>query len=158
MVDAPPWGAPGWRVLPRGFFDRPVLAVAPALLACVLVHDTEDGVVAVQLAEVEAYRGGGGTGAIVVNRLTVVAASDSAAQEYVRSTLESYARPGQSVTEVIDDVAVIGTPDQVVRQLERYAAIGVTHVFARLSLDDMPSEVARATIELMGRDVIPRFK
>jgi len=56
-VDAPPWGAPGWRVLPRGFFDRPVLAVAPALLGCVLVHDTEDGVVAVQLAEVEAYRG-----------------------------------------------------------------------------------------------------
>jgi DNA-3-methyladenine glycosylase len=52
-----PWGAAGWRVLSRQFFDRPVLPVAPALLGCVLVHETGDGVVAVQLAEVEAYRG-----------------------------------------------------------------------------------------------------
>jgi DNA-3-methyladenine glycosylase len=44
-------------VLPRQFFDRPVLLVAPALLGCVLVHETDDGVVAVRLAEVEAYRG-----------------------------------------------------------------------------------------------------
>jgi len=51
------WGAAGWRVLPRQFFDRPVLSVAPALLGCVLVHETEEGLVAVQLAEVEAYRG-----------------------------------------------------------------------------------------------------
>jgi len=44
-------------VLPRAFFDRPVLSVAPALLGCVLAHETEDGLVAVMLAEVEAYRG-----------------------------------------------------------------------------------------------------
>jgi DNA-3-methyladenine glycosylase len=46
-----------WNVLPRAFFDRPVLAVAPALLGCVLAHETEEGLVAVMLAEVEAYRG-----------------------------------------------------------------------------------------------------
>ncbi len=46
-----------WSVLPRGFFDRPVLTVAPALLGCVLAHETEHGLVAVMLAEVEAYRG-----------------------------------------------------------------------------------------------------
>jgi len=46
-----------WSVLPRAFFDRPVLAVAPALLGCVLAHETEEGLVAVMLAEVEAYRG-----------------------------------------------------------------------------------------------------
>ncbi len=57
LDQALPWGAVGWRVLPRQFFDRPVLSVAPALLGCVLVHETQDGVVAVQLAEVEAYRG-----------------------------------------------------------------------------------------------------
>jgi DNA-3-methyladenine glycosylase len=47
--------APG--LLPRDFFDRPVLEVAPDLLGCVLRHETPDGVVAVQLTEVEAYAG-----------------------------------------------------------------------------------------------------
>ena len=45
------------EVLPRSFFDRPVLTVAPALLGCVLAHETDDGLVAVEIAEVEAYRG-----------------------------------------------------------------------------------------------------
>jgi DNA-3-methyladenine glycosylase len=44
-------------VLPRGFFDRPVLTVAPALLGCVLAHQTEAGLVAAEIVEVEAYRG-----------------------------------------------------------------------------------------------------
>jgi DNA-3-methyladenine glycosylase len=48
-------GGPG--VVPREFFDRPVLTVAPALLGCVLAHETDDGLVAVEIAEVEAYRG-----------------------------------------------------------------------------------------------------
>jgi DNA-3-methyladenine glycosylase len=57
-VNAPRSWSPGsWSVLPRAFFDRPVLSVAPALLGCVLEHDTEEGLVAVMLAEVEAYRG-----------------------------------------------------------------------------------------------------
>ncbi len=45
------------EVLPRGFFDRPVLTVAPALLGCVLAHQTADGLVAAEIVEVEAYRG-----------------------------------------------------------------------------------------------------
>jgi DNA-3-methyladenine glycosylase len=41
--------------LPRAFFDRPVLDVAPDLLGAVVVH----GDVAVRLTEVEAYDGAG---------------------------------------------------------------------------------------------------
>jgi hypothetical protein len=41
--------------------------------------------------------------------------------------------------------------------LERYQAAGVTHIMTRLSMDDTPPEVARRTIDLLGRDVIPRF-
>lgn len=47
----------GWEVLHRGFFDRPVLTVAPELLGCVLMHETADGLVAAEIVEAEAYRG-----------------------------------------------------------------------------------------------------
>lgn len=43
--------------LPRGFFDRPVLEVAPDLLGRLVVHDTADGPVTARLTEVEAYDG-----------------------------------------------------------------------------------------------------
>ncbi len=41
----------------RDFFARPSVLVAPDLLGCVLEHETADGLVAVELTEVEAYAG-----------------------------------------------------------------------------------------------------
>lgn len=43
--------------LPRSFFDRPVLEVAPDLLGRILVRTTPDGPIVVRLTEVEAYDG-----------------------------------------------------------------------------------------------------
>ena len=43
--------------LPREFFDRAALEVAPDLLGCMLRHETADGPVAVMITEVEAYAG-----------------------------------------------------------------------------------------------------
>jgi DNA-3-methyladenine glycosylase len=43
--------------IPREFFARPSVPVAPDLLGCVLEHETADGLVAVELTEVEAYMG-----------------------------------------------------------------------------------------------------
>jgi DNA-3-methyladenine glycosylase len=43
--------------MPREFFARPSVPVAPDLLGCVLEHQTEVGLVAVELTEVEAYAG-----------------------------------------------------------------------------------------------------
>jgi DNA-3-methyladenine glycosylase len=43
--------------LPRSFFGRSSVEVAPALLGSVLEHETPDGLVAVTLTEVEAYAG-----------------------------------------------------------------------------------------------------
>jgi DNA-3-methyladenine glycosylase len=43
--------------MPRDFFDRPSLAVAPDLLGCLLTHETAEGLVTVRLTEVEAYLG-----------------------------------------------------------------------------------------------------
>jgi hypothetical protein len=53
----PPDAARGDLLLPRGFFAGPAPEVAPALLGCVLRHDSADGAVAVMVTEVEAYAG-----------------------------------------------------------------------------------------------------
>ncbi|NGO09143.1 DNA-3-methyladenine glycosylase [Streptomyces sp. HC44] len=49
--------APDRTPLPREFFDRPVLEVAPDLLGRVLVRTTPDGPIELRLTEVEAYDG-----------------------------------------------------------------------------------------------------
>src|ERR1700735_1848716 len=43
--------------MPRDFFARHSVEVAPDLLGCVLEHETAAGLVAVELTEVEAYAG-----------------------------------------------------------------------------------------------------
>jgi DNA-3-methyladenine glycosylase len=45
------------ELLPRSFFAGPSAKVAPKLLGCVIEHETDDGLVAVRLTEVEAYHG-----------------------------------------------------------------------------------------------------
>ena len=45
------------QLLPRKFFERPSVEVAPDLLGCVIAHSTAAGLVAVMLVEVEAYTG-----------------------------------------------------------------------------------------------------
>jgi DNA-3-methyladenine glycosylase len=52
-----PLTGPGTALLPREFFAGPSLQVAPRLLGCVLEHQSADGLVAVELTEVEAYEG-----------------------------------------------------------------------------------------------------
>ncbi len=44
-------------LIPRDFLARPSVEVAPDLLGCVLEHETADGLVALELTEVEAYAG-----------------------------------------------------------------------------------------------------
>ncbi|MFE7777453.1 DNA-3-methyladenine glycosylase [Streptomyces sp. NPDC057445] len=49
--------SPDRMPLPRDFFDRPVLDVAPELLGRTLVRLTDDGPIELRLTEVEAYAG-----------------------------------------------------------------------------------------------------
>ncbi|MFD5753637.1 DNA-3-methyladenine glycosylase [Streptomyces sp. NPDC127033] len=49
--------SPDRMPLPRDFFDRPVLEVAPDLLGRTLVRETADGPIELRLTEVEAYAG-----------------------------------------------------------------------------------------------------
>jgi DNA-3-methyladenine glycosylase len=48
---------PPAELLPREFLGRPAPEVAPGLLGCVLESETDEGIVAVTLTEVEAYNG-----------------------------------------------------------------------------------------------------
>jgi DNA-3-methyladenine glycosylase len=50
-------GTVSGALLPREFFARPALEVAPRLLGAVIEHRTPQGLVAVMLTEVEAYEG-----------------------------------------------------------------------------------------------------
>ena len=113
--------------------------------------------------QTRAYRAalGGGAGSVAINRVTLVAETtgevEDRLQRHLASTLQGYAQGGESLQQAADEVALVGTPDQISAQLERYQAAGVSHVFARASLNDTPPAVARGTIELLGREVIPRF-
>ncbi|MEU6983340.1 DNA-3-methyladenine glycosylase [Streptomyces sp. NPDC046324] len=49
--------SPDRTPLPRDFFDRPVLEVAPDLLGCTLVRTSDEGTIELRLTEVEAYAG-----------------------------------------------------------------------------------------------------
>jgi alkanesulfonate monooxygenase SsuD/methylene tetrahydromethanopterin reductase-like flavin-dependent oxidoreductase (luciferase family) len=53
------------------------------------------------------------------------------------------------------DTHLVGTPDQIVATLARYAEAGVTHVQIRPFPWGVPFEVARRTVELFGRHVVP---
>jgi DNA-3-methyladenine glycosylase len=57
VEDLPAQDGHGLSVLPRQFFCRHALDVAPDLLGRVVEHDSPEGVVAVRLTEVEAYAG-----------------------------------------------------------------------------------------------------
>ena len=57
MTAAQHAAAAQWVVVRRELFRREVLAVAPRLLGCVIAHQTPDGLVAVEISEVESYRG-----------------------------------------------------------------------------------------------------
>lgn len=57
QLDQPESAQAGSQPLPREFFERPSVQVAPDLLGCVISHSTAAGLVAVMLVEVEAYAG-----------------------------------------------------------------------------------------------------
>jgi alkanesulfonate monooxygenase SsuD/methylene tetrahydromethanopterin reductase-like flavin-dependent oxidoreductase (luciferase family) len=111
-------------------------------------------------------------GAVSVNRITALAEREETAHRECDAALERllgrYAsrgdvrgldsESGKPLVQALDDLLLVGTPDQVNRKLERYAAIGVTHVQARVAPEGLGNEQAERTVRLLGREVLPAWR
>jgi alkanesulfonate monooxygenase SsuD/methylene tetrahydromethanopterin reductase-like flavin-dependent oxidoreductase (luciferase family) len=118
-----------------------------------------------------------GTGLVAVNRVAFVAEdSEQAWQQatpYVTSLLRKYVAMGalsdadellgpsgeqpEVLRRLARDICLIGSPQDVVAELGRYAEAGVTHVQLRVAPSDMPLDLARRTVDLVGQRVLPAF-
>lgn len=112
---------------------------------------------------------------VSVNRLCVLddehARAEAVGGPYVERVLDLYARigalvdpagtrlpPGEPLLpRVRDDVCLLGSPETVAVELERYVAAGVTHVQLRVAPGDMPADLVARTIRLAGERLLPRF-
>jgi alkanesulfonate monooxygenase SsuD/methylene tetrahydromethanopterin reductase-like flavin-dependent oxidoreductase (luciferase family) len=54
------------------------------------------------------------------------------------------------------ELPMVGTPDEIDATLARYARAGITSVQLRVAPYGMPPEIARHTLDLVGRHVLPR--
>jgi alkanesulfonate monooxygenase SsuD/methylene tetrahydromethanopterin reductase-like flavin-dependent oxidoreductase (luciferase family) len=108
---------------------------------------------------------------VAINRLCFVAPSDEEAlregRAYVCEVLRRYARGGalsenpddpKLLERTLGDVALVGSPETVRRQMQAYADAGVTRFELRVAPGDMPAELSARTIQLAGEQIIPHFQ
>ncbi|MEU0482518.1 LLM class flavin-dependent oxidoreductase [Streptosporangium sp. NPDC006013] len=88
--------------------------------------------------------------------LTRQAAVD-AAGAFLAEQYENYRgwKHGASLDDLISGHAVIGSPEDVIERLSRYAEIGYTDVVLRLQWTGMPQADVLRSIRLLGEEVIP---
>jgi len=65
--------------------------------------------------------------------------------------------PPKSFDALAADRFVVGTPDEVEAELRRYANLGVTDLLCRMHYPGLPNELARSSMELFAREVMPAF-
>jgi alkanesulfonate monooxygenase SsuD/methylene tetrahydromethanopterin reductase-like flavin-dependent oxidoreductase (luciferase family) len=109
---------------------------------------------------------------VAINRLCFVAESHDQAFEqgrpYLTKVLRAYASRGalgahsaddpQLLEHALDDVCVVGTPDEALSAVQRYVEAGVTRFELRVAPGDMPLELVERTVRLVGERIIPRLK
>ncbi|HEX6511277.1 MAG TPA: LLM class flavin-dependent oxidoreductase, partial [Chloroflexota bacterium] len=108
---------------------------------------------------------------VAINRLCAVAPSDEQAREetrqYVCSVLNRYARGGalgedpdsrDLLERVLGEVAMVGSPETVLRQMQPYVEAGVTRFELRVAPGDMPAAMVERTIRLLGEEIIPALE
>jgi alkanesulfonate monooxygenase SsuD/methylene tetrahydromethanopterin reductase-like flavin-dependent oxidoreductase (luciferase family) len=80
----------------------------------------------------------------------------------VAEYLKTSRRPGAKVPDFdiikSDKLALFTTPENAVSILKEYATIGVTHVICMVNFGGLPMTDVRRTLELMSKEVFPRFQ
>lgn len=114
-------------------------------------------------------RRGPASGAVSINRACVLAGTKEEAGRRsgagVTPLLRAYAQAGAIAgadgatgdQALADDVALVGTPDQVARQVNGYIAAGVTHLQLRVAPGATDMTAAIETLELFVNDVAPQL-
>jgi alkanesulfonate monooxygenase SsuD/methylene tetrahydromethanopterin reductase-like flavin-dependent oxidoreductase (luciferase family) len=54
-------------------------------------------------------------------------------------------------------LAVVGSPDECLARIERYARAGVTHLLCSVGAGGVPTEVVRESLECIATDLLPRL-
>ena len=111
---------------------------------------------------------------VAINRIAFVAETDKQARAegklYVSQVLNFYARmgllkddqgtpldPKTDLFETVgDEICLVGSPENVLESIHKYQEIaGVTQFNLRISMGNMPLELARRTVTLLGEHVLP---
>jgi alkanesulfonate monooxygenase SsuD/methylene tetrahydromethanopterin reductase-like flavin-dependent oxidoreductase (luciferase family) len=80
----------------------------------------------------------------------------------VAEYLKTSRRPGATVPDFDnikkEKLALFTTPENAVAILKEYEKIGVTHVISMVNFGGVPMDDVRRTLELMSKEVFPKFK
>lgn len=57
-----------------------------------------------------------------------------------------------------EDMVIVGSVDECIRKVERYQQAGLDHFIALMQADRIPHEKVMRSIELFGKEIIPRFR
>lgn len=73
-------------------------------------------------------------------------------------TLRELEDPSELTFDMLEEIMVIGGPEEAVEQLETYADMGIDHFVLRPALLSMDESKVRQTIDLVADEVVPHFR
>ncbi len=63
------------------------------------------------------------------------------------------------IPKLAEDRLIIGSPEQCIQQIKRFRdELGLTHLSCRISTPGIPRQMARASLDLFAREVLPEIK
>ncbi|MFI5957455.1 LLM class flavin-dependent oxidoreductase [Cryptosporangium sp. NPDC051539] len=113
-----------------------------------------------QSATYWSYRGDS-EGVVATTRFCVVHEDAATARElaarHLKAATDYYTERGSWIGADGPELPLVGTPDEIDTTLARYARAGITSVQLRVAPFGVPPDVARHTLDLVGRHTLPNW-